>query len=64
MVKIIVIGNACVGKTSIILRFCDGMWWSGAVSTTGVDFRVRRLNVKGEDIKLVIWVSEQVSHKS
>ena len=60
-VKIIVIGDASVGKTSLILRFCNEARWNDAVMTTGVDFRVQRLTVKGEDIKLIIWVSRQVS---
>ena len=40
---LLLIGNASVGKSSLLLRFSDEQWLPGdeATATIGVDFRVR-----------------------
>jgi Ras-related protein Rab-18 len=42
-VKLLLIGNASVGKSSLLLRFSDEQWLpeDEASATIGVDFRVR-----------------------
>ncbi|RXG69772.1 Ras-related protein Rab-33 [Armadillidium vulgare] len=50
--KIIVIGDSNVGKTSLTIRFCDGHFPTRPESTIGVDFRVRKVTIKGEEITL------------
>lgn len=50
--KIIVVGDSCVGKTSLTYRFCEGKFLSTSEATIGVDFRERTVNVDGEDIKV------------
>lgn len=42
-VKILLIGNSSVGKSSLLLRFSDEQWLpeDEASATIGVDFRVR-----------------------
>jgi len=42
-VKLLLIGNASVGKSSLLLRFSDEQWLpeDEATATIGVDFRVR-----------------------
>jgi len=55
--KLIIIGDASVGKSSLLLRFADNQWLpedeTGA--TIGVDFRVCKMDVKGKNVKLSIW---------
>jgi Ras-related protein Rab-18 len=43
-VKLLLIGNSSVGKSSLLLRFSDKQWLpeDEASATIGVDFRVRR----------------------
>jgi len=55
--KLIIIGNASVGKSSLLLRFADGQWLpeDESSATIGVDFRVCKMDVKGKNVKLSIW---------
>ncbi|KAJ5075967.1 ras and ef-hand domain-containing protein [Anaeramoeba ignava] len=53
--KLLVIGNSMVGKSSILLRYCDGEFNDDLSTTIGVDFRFKTLEVTGKPIKLQIW---------
>jgi Ras-related protein Rab-18 len=55
--KLIIIGNASVGKSSLLLRFADHQWLpeDESSATIGVDFRVSKLDVGGKSVKLSIW---------
>ena len=46
-VKLLLIGNSSVGKSSLLLRFSDEQWLpeDESSATIGVDFRVRNFNV-------------------
>lgn len=48
-VKLLLIGNASVGKSSLLLRFSDEAWIpeDEATATIGVDFRVSTLELAG-----------------
>ncbi|EIM84802.1 ras-domain-containing protein [Stereum hirsutum FP-91666 SS1] len=56
-VKLLLIGNSSVGKSSLLLRFSDEQWLpeDEASATIGVDFRVHKMDVKGKKVKLSIW---------
>ncbi|KAH7886683.1 ras-domain-containing protein [Phlebopus sp. FC_14] len=56
-VKLLLIGNASVGKSSLLLRFSDEQWIpeDEATATIGVDFRVHKMEVNGRKVKLSIW---------
>merc|ERR1712241_203647 len=49
------IGDASVGKTSLLLRFADDSFEDNYISTVGVDFRFRTVTVDNELVKLQIW---------
>jgi len=51
----VLIGDATVGKTSLLLRFADDSFKDNYISTIGVDFRFRTLTINDELIKLQIW---------
>lgn len=53
--KLLMIGDAGVGKSSMLLRFTDDSFDEHIQSTIGVDFKVKHLNVSGKRIKLTIW---------
>jgi len=53
--KIVVVGDASCGKTSLISRFVDDTFATQTLSTIGVDFRVRTVTVDGVVVKLQIW---------
>ena len=71
--KILIIGESGVGKSSLLLRFTDDRFDVEMAATIGVDFKgifvlqrinflnlfilVKQLEVDGNRVKLAIWVS-------
>lgn len=55
IVKVLIIGNTKVGKSSIVLRFSDEKFEPSFITTIGVDFRTKVLNIDDESIKLYVW---------
>uniref|UniRef100_A0A7S2UMV5 Ras-related protein Rab-18 n=1 Tax=Attheya septentrionalis TaxID=420275 RepID=A0A7S2UMV5_9STRA len=53
--KILMIGDAGVGKSSMLLRFTDDSFDDHIQSTIGVDFKVKHMDVAGKRIKLTVW---------
>ena len=53
--KVLLIGDAGVGKSSILLRFTDDSFEEQMASTIGVDFRVKTVTLGGKTVKLTIW---------
>ncbi|KAM3131494.1 Ras- protein Rab-19 [Paramecium bursaria] len=53
--KIVFIGNSAVGKSSLLIRFCDDQFRDMYLSTIGVDFRFKTLKVNNQGVKLQIW---------
>ena len=53
--KILLIGDAGVGKSCILLRFTDDAFEEQMSSTIGVDFRVKTVTIGGVTSKLTIW---------
>lgn len=53
--KLLMIGDAGVGKSSMLLRFTDDSFDEHIQSTIGVDFKVKHLDVSNKRIKLTIW---------
>lgn len=53
--KAIIVGNSAVGKTNIILRFTEGIYKSSYMSTIGVDFKIKTLDVDGKRVRLQVW---------
>lgn len=54
-VKVVVVGNGAVGKSSMIQRYCRGIFTKDYKKTIGVDFLEKRLNLDGEDVLLMLW---------
>ncbi|GAB5361837.1 hypothetical protein AAMO2058_000746900 [Amorphochlora amoebiformis] len=52
---LIMIGDAGVGKTSLLIRFADDEFKESYQPTVGVDFRYRTFVVDQKKIKLQIW---------
>ena len=44
-----------MGKSCILLRFADDTYTDSFISTIGVDFKIRTIEVEGKVIKLQIW---------
>lgn len=53
--KLLLIGDSGVGKSCLLLRFADDSYLESYISTIGVDFKIRTVELDGKTIKLQIW---------
>lgn len=44
-----------MGKSCLLLRFADDTYTESYISTIGVDFKIRTVELDGKTIKLQIW---------
>ncbi|XP_068722019.1 ras and EF-hand domain-containing protein-like isoform X2 [Montipora capricornis] len=55
MYKLVLAGDAAVGKSSFILRLCQNKFHNALNSTLGVDFQMKTICVDGKTIALQLW---------
>jgi len=53
--KLLLIGDSGVGKTCVLFRFSEDAFNSTFISTIGIDFKIRTIDLDGKKIKLQIW---------
>ncbi|XP_030639929.1 ras-related protein Rab-8A-like isoform X2 [Chanos chanos] len=53
--KLLLIGDSGVGKTCVLFRFSEDSFNTSFISTIGIDFKIRTIDVDGKRIKLQIW---------
>jgi len=53
--KLLIIGDSGVGKSSLLVRFADNHFSGNYITTIGVDFKIRTIEINGERVKLQIW---------
>ena len=52
--KLVLIGDSGVGKSCLLLRFADDTYTESHISTIGVDFKIRTIQLDGKTIKLQV----------
>ena len=55
LIKVVIVGESGVGKSCILQRYCDGSYSGSFISTIGVDFKFKHLDVHDKRIRLQIW---------
>lgn len=53
--KLLLIGDSGVGKTCLLFRFSDDAFNTTFISTIGIDFKIKTVEIDGKKIKLQIW---------
>lgn len=53
--KLLLIGDSGVGKTCVLFRFSDDTFNTTFISTIGIDFKIKTVELQGKKIKLQIW---------
>ena len=54
--KILLLGDTSVGKSCLLLRFCDNSFQEAHLTTIGLDFRLKTINLKDDrKVKIQIW---------
>ena len=54
-VKVLMVGDSGVGKTSLLLRYASDSFNDSYITTIGIDFKTKYLNVGDKRVKLQIW---------
>lgn len=55
LLKLILIGDAAVGKTAMLLRYTEDVFEEGYICTIGVDFKMKAIVINDRKLKLQIW---------
>ena len=53
--KILLIGDSSVGKTSILLKYIEDKFAENYVSTIGIEYKIKSLIINGKKVLLRIW---------
>ena len=53
--RVLLLGDSGVGKTSLMLRYSEDKFAPSLLSTAGVDYKVRNLRLEGRRVRLQIW---------
>ena len=55
LIKLLLIGDSGVGKSCLLLRFSDDQFTTSFITTIGIDFKIRTVELDGKRVKLQIW---------
>lgn len=55
LLKILVIGESAVGKSALLLRYTENTFTTSFMTTIGVDFKNKIIEIDGHKVKLQIW---------
>ncbi|XP_022097269.1 ras-related protein Rab-15-like isoform X2 [Acanthaster planci] len=55
LIRMLMIGDSGVGKTCMLCRFTDEGFITPHISTIGIDFKMKNLELEGNRIRVQIW---------
>eukprot|EP00922_Rhytidocystis_sp_ex-Travisia-forbesii_P037535 GHVS01055945.1.p1 GENE.GHVS01055945.1~~GHVS01055945.1.p1 ORF type:complete len:249 (-),score=23.04 GHVS01055945.1:319-1065(-) len=55
LVKLLLLGDSAVGKSSLLMRFCEQRFDNSFVLTIGVDFKTKVVQSGDKKLKLQVW---------
>jgi len=54
-IKLLMIGDSGVGKTCCLLRYANDSFSPTFITTIGIDFKIKNVDIDGKRVKLQIW---------
>jgi len=54
-IKLLMIGDSGVGKTCLLLRYANDSFSPTFITTIGIDFKIKNIEIDNKRIKLQIW---------
>jgi len=61
-IKILMLGDSGVGKSSLVMRWTQDTFSPSLVSTVGVNFKSKKLSVRGEPVQVQVWDTAGQEH--
>jgi Ras-related protein Rab-8A len=55
LIKLLLIGDSGVGKSCLLLRFAENSFTPSFITTIGIDFKTKRVNLDGKPVKIQVW---------
>eukprot|EP00658_Telonema_sp_P-2_P024413 TRINITY_DN197_c0_g2_i1.p1 TRINITY_DN197_c0_g2~~TRINITY_DN197_c0_g2_i1.p1 ORF type:complete len:277 (-),score=97.38 TRINITY_DN197_c0_g2_i1:159-866(-) len=55
LIKLLLIGDSGVGKSCLLCRYSENIFNNKFITTIGIDFKIRTIELDGKKIKLQIW---------
>merc|ERR1712196_86366 len=55
LIKLLLIGDSGVGKSCLLCRYSEDIFNNKFITTIGIDFKIRTIELDGKRIKLQIW---------
>lgn len=53
--KLLMVGDPGVGKSSFLMRFAEDVFTDSYIATIGVDFKIKNVTMRGKPLRLMIW---------
>jgi len=54
-IKLLMIGDSGVGKTCLLLRYANDSFSPTFITTIGIDFKIKNIEIEDKRVKLQIW---------
>merc|ERR1712216_1087638 len=55
VIKLLMLGDSGVGKTCLLLRYASDEYSDTFISTIGIDFKNKTVELDGKQVKLQLW---------
>lgn len=55
IMKILLVGDSGVGKSCLLVRFVDDKFNPTFITTIGIDFKIKTVEINGKKVKLQLW---------
>jgi small GTP-binding protein len=55
LLKLLLLGDSAVGKSSLLVRFCEDKFDTNFIITIGIDFKVKSIERGGRKLRFQIW---------